>query len=92
VGESAGQEVIDGKVAGIFASPMLTKNGTILISDPQKKERLDRISTTAGLQQLTVDLICTRFEIKSDKTDYFGNRFPQVETYDVGNNETVNWI
>lgn len=89
--EATGQEMLDGRLVGLYADPLLTKNGTGLITDPLKlldlTDYLLRTGSPAVDQGLNLREL---LGFDPGSTDFYGNTIPQGTGYDIGAHEMVN--
>jgi hypothetical protein len=87
---ATGQEMVDGRLVGIYADPLLAKNGTGLIMDPRRIFDLTEYLLLDGSPAVDtgLDLKSLRGLGVSSK-DFFGNTIPQGPEYDIGAHELV---
>jgi hypothetical protein len=66
-----------GRLAGIFADPLLRKDGNGLLTDPQQLRTLREYQLLPGSPAAGAGLdLGTLFKIDPGKTDYYGSALP----------------
>lgn len=74
---ATGQEMAGGRLAGIFADPLLRKDGNGLLTDPQQLRTLREYQLLPGSPAAGAGLdLGTLFKIDPGKTDYYGSALP----------------
>ena len=88
--EATGQETIDGKVVGKYADPLLRKDGTGLLTDPNRLSELTEYTLLPGSPAIDAGLpLKDAFRQDPGVRDFFGTPLPQGAGYDVGAAESI---
>ena len=86
-----GQEMVARRLVGIYADPLLAKNGTGLIMDPRRILDLTEYLLLDGSPAVDTGLVLNRLRgLGVGSRDFFGNTIPQGPEYDIGAHELVN--
>lgn len=82
---ATGQEKHAGRVVGLFADPMLRKDGTALLTDPKQLSQLHEYKLLPGSPAIDrgVDLR-SLFNIDMGRRDYYGTPLPGGSRVDIG--------
>jgi len=81
---TTGQEVLDGKVVGIWADPLLKKNGTGLLTDPLALGTMEEYTLLPGSPAIDAGLDLGRFHLPESDRDFLGNPVPTGKALDIG--------
>ncbi len=85
---ATGQETYEGRVVGIFADPMLRKDGHGLLTDPLKLATLAEYQLLPGSPAIDAGLDLRRlFGIDPGERDYFGTPLPPDGRLEMGAHE-----
>lgn len=89
--EATGQETLEGKLVGVYADPLLARDGTGLLFDPLRRLDLTEflLSPTSPAVDRALDLR-RLFGIDPGETDFFAERVPQGGIFDIGAHEVIN--
>ncbi len=86
-----GQEMVGGRLVGLYADPLLTKNGTGLVMDPRKILDLTEYLLLSGSPAVATALNLKELRgIDVGSRDFYGSAIPQGSGYDIGAHEMVN--
>ncbi|MDX2153310.1 MAG: right-handed parallel beta-helix repeat-containing protein [Bryobacteraceae bacterium] len=87
--EATGQEKWSGRIAGLFADPMLDKSGTGLLTNPAELKRLIEYRIQKGSPAAGTGLDLRKaFGIDPGREDYYGNRTPEGR-WSIGAHEVL---
>jgi hypothetical protein len=85
---ATGQETHQGEVVGLFADPLLRKDGNGLLTDPLKLETLSEYRLSPGSPAIDAGLDLRRdFGIDPGERDYYGSPLPANRRLDMGAHE-----
>lgn len=88
--EATGQEMLNGRLVGTYADPLLSRDGTALTTDP-----LERLSLTEFLLAPLSPAVDRGLDLRSlfgidpGLSDFYGQRLPQGELFDLGAHELI---
>ena len=79
------QEMLDGKVVGMFANPMLINPGNSMLTDPVQMSDADnyKVNEVSPVINSALDLNSI-FNINPGPHDYFGTTIKQGSAFDIG--------
>jgi len=82
---ATGQETVDRKVVGKYADPLFRKDGTGLLTDPQRLSELTEYTLLPGSSAIDAGLPLQEL-LRQDpgSRDFFGTPLPQGAGYDMG--------
>lgn len=87
---ATGQEMAHGKLAGIFADPLLRKDGNGLLTDPKRLQELAEYQVLPGSPAIGAGLDLRRlFSIEPGRRDYYGNALPASGPLSIGAHEAA---
>jgi hypothetical protein len=85
--KATGNEIVEGKVKGVFADPLLVDPGTASLTDPSRisAENLPGYLLKPGSPLIDNGLDLKKmYGIESGERDFFGTKIPQGKEYDIG--------
>ncbi len=85
---AAGQEKAGGRLAGVYADPLLRKDGNGLLTDPKRMLELLEYQLLPGSPAIGAGLdLRALFSIDPGKRDYYGNALPASGALSIGAHE-----
>jgi hypothetical protein len=85
---ATGQEKVGNILVGLYADPLLRKNGTGLLTDPAHLPTLTEYQILLGSPAVDAGLdLRERFKTKPGKRDFYGTVIPRGKGFDIGAHE-----
>lgn len=89
--QATGQKTLNGALVGFYADPLLTKDGTGLLTDPLKLSTLTEFLLLPSSPAVDRGLdLKTRCGLDTGNLDLYGQAIPQGSAFDIGAHEVVN--